>query len=107
MVTKEEYEAMEFIDKISAMRNAGYSDSEIAEFVGKEIGDGKISAAELRDFVAQKKRKARDGKMKQVKELIDAGYSLTEAGEKLGLTYAEAKTLSLMNVIRKGESNEG
>ena len=104
MATKEQYEAMTLIDKISSMRKSGYSESEIAEIVGKEISDKKISVGELRDLVAEKKRIARDAKVEQVKELMASGYSLKEAGEKLNLNYAEARSLALEDYLNKGEN---
>lgn len=104
MATKEQYEAMTLIDKISSMRKSGYSESEIAEIVGKEVSDKKISVGELRDLVAEKKRIARDAKVEQVKELVASGYSLKEAGEKLNLNYAEARSLALEDYLNKGEN---
>lgn len=104
MATKEQYEAMTLIDKISSMRKSGYSESEIAEIVGKEVSDKKISVGELRDLVAEKKRIARDAKVEQVKELLASGYSLKEAGEKLNLNYSEARSLALEDYLNKGEN---
>lgn len=104
MPTRESFEAMKLIDKISAMRTAGYSEAEIAEVVGEEVGGGKMSVHELRDLVAEKKTAARDAMAEQISDLMAAGYSLQEAGEQLNLNYAEAKSLALRHYLRKGEN---
>ena len=104
MPTREAFEAMKLIDKISAMRTAGYSEAEIAEVIGEEVGGGKMTVHELRDLVAEKKKEARDAKIQQVSDLMAAGYSLKEAGEKLNLNYAEARSLAIRHYLDKGEN---
>ena len=102
MPTREEYEAMEIIDKITSMKNTGYTEEQIADEVGKDIFNGKkFSLADFRTAIKEKRMEARIAKAKQLSAMMTHGYSLKDAGEALGLNYAEAQSLSLWHHINK------
>lgn len=102
MISREDYTALEAIDKIIELKNQGKTEEEIAiEFGFTNRGKGNLRM--FREYLQQQSMIARMTKGEKLVNLMDEGYSLAEAGEKLGLNYAEARTLSLWYRVNKGD----
>ena len=102
MPGRDTYSALEAIDKITSMRNEGYSEADIA----KEFGftnRGRANIGMFRNYIQEKRMEARVIKAQQLADLMNEGYSLEEAAEKMELDYSSARALSLWHQMNKGE----
>lgn len=102
MAGRDAYSAIEAIDKITAMKNEGYTEAEIALKFGF-TNKGKSNIPMFRKYVSDQRMEARIIKARQVKELMDDGYSINEAAEKLGIPFSTARALSLFHDMNKGD----
>lgn len=102
MIDRETYTALEAMDKINRLRAQGKTEEEIAIEFGFS-NKGKADLTTFRDYLQQQSMGARLARGEKLVALMDKGYSLEDAGNELGLNYAEARTLSLWYRVNKGD----
>lgn len=105
MINRDAYSASEVMALIRSMKDAGQSE----ETVALEFGFTKKDKADIpgfRQYLMEQKNIERNEKAELVAELRDEGYCLEAIADKLGISYAHARSLSLQHPINKETSNE-
>lgn len=102
MTSREAYTALEAMDKINKLRAQGKTEEEIAVEFGF-INRGKGNIRMFREYLQQQSMRARMERGEKLVKMMDDGMTLQEAGDKLGLNYAEARTLGLWYRANKGD----
>lgn len=102
MIRREAYTALEAVEKIKELREQGKTEEDISlEFGFSNRGKGNVRM--FRDYLMQQEERARMESGEKLVALMDEGYSLEDAGKKLGLNYAEARSISLWYRVNKGD----